>query len=141
MSPYARLDIARAQLDAFTENGGSSTALHYGEEDVHTTTGSVGITLRYDQPTGFGVVSPELRLEYQYDFAGNSAITMNYADVFSGPTYRTFLDGLDRDRFVVGVGAKIETTQDFAVRVEYRGMLGSEGDTDHGVLLNVGKQF
>lgn len=141
LSPYARLDIARAQLDAFTENGDPSTALHYGAEDVHTTTGSVGVTLRYDQPTSFGVVSPELRLEYQHDFAGDSAITMNYADIFSGPTYRALIDGLDRDRFIVGVGANIQTTQDFALRIEYRGMLGSEGDTDHGVLLNVGKQF
>ena len=141
LSPYARLDIARATLDAFTERGDPSTALRYGEQDITTTTGSLGVTMRYDQPSSFGIVSPELRLEYQHDFEGDSAVTMNYADIFSGPTYRGFIDGLDRDRFIIGVGANIRTAQDFAIRVEYRGMLGSEGDTDHGVLLNVSKQY
>ena len=59
-------------LDAFTERGDPSTALRYGEQDITTTTGSLGVTMRYDQPTSFGIVSPELRLEYQHDFGGTA---------------------------------------------------------------------
>lgn len=141
ISPYARLDVARATLDAFTESGDPSSALHYGEQDISTTTGNLGLTFNYKYPVSFGVISPQLRLEYQHDFQGDSAITMNYADMFSGPLYHTSIEGLGRDRFMLGLGVNIDTEQDFALRLEYRGMFGSGGDTDNGFLVNLGKKF
>ena len=141
VSPYARLDVARATLDAFTENGDPSSALHYGEQDIDTTTGNLGLTLGYKYPVSFGVISPQLRLEYQHDFQGDSAITMNYADMFGGPFYHTSIDGLAKDRFMLGLGMNIQTTQDFALRLEYRGLFGSDGGTDNGFLVNIGKKF
>ncbi len=141
ISPYARLDIARAKLDAFTEDGDPSSALHYGEQDISTTTGNLGLTLNYKFTTDFGVVSPQLRLEYQHDFQGDSAITMNYADMFGGPTYHTSIDGLGKDRFMLGLGLNVQTVQDFNMRLEYRGLFGSDGDSDNGFLVNLGKTF
>jgi uncharacterized protein with beta-barrel porin domain len=141
ISPYARLDVARATLDEFTENGDPSSALHYGEQDISTTTGNLGMTLNYKVPVSFGVVSPQLRLEYQHDFQGDSAITMNYADMFGGPFYHTTIDGMGKDRFMLGLGVNVQTVQDFAVRLEYRGLFGSDGDTDNGFLVNLGKKF
>ncbi|TIQ37119.1 MAG: autotransporter domain-containing protein [Mesorhizobium sp.] len=141
VTPYARLDVARASLDAFTEKGDPSSALHYGEQDIDTTTGNLGLTLAYKYPVSFGVISPQLRLEYQHDFQGDSAITMNYADMFGGPIYHTSIDGMGRDRFMLGLGVNVQTTQDFAVRLEYRGLFGSDGDSDNGFLVNLGKKF
>ncbi|RWB20854.1 MAG: autotransporter domain-containing protein [Mesorhizobium sp.] len=141
ISPYARLDVARATLDAFTEDGDPASALHYGEQDISTTTGNLGLTLNYKYPVSFGVVSPQLRLEYQHDFQGDSEITMNYADMFGGPFYRTSIDGMGRDRFMLGLGVNVQTTQDFALRLEYRGLFGSDGDSDNGFLVNLGKKF
>jgi outer membrane autotransporter protein len=141
VTPYARLDVARATLDAFTEKGDPASALHYGEQDIDTTTGNLGLTLAYKYPVSFGVISPQLRLEYEHDFQGDSAITMNYADMLGGPFYHTSIDGLGRDRFMLGLGVNIQTTQDFAVRLEYHGLFGSDGDTDNGFLVNLGKTF
>ncbi|MDX8450143.1 putative Ig domain-containing protein [Mesorhizobium sp. VK3C] len=141
ISPYARLDVARATLDAFTEDGDPASALHYGEQDISTTTGNLGLTLNYKYPVSFGVVSPQLRLEYQHDFQGDSEITMNYADMFGGPFYHTSIDGMGRDRFMLGLGVNVQTTQDFALRLEYRGLFGSDGDSDNGFLVNLGKKF
>ncbi|MCG7506854.1 putative Ig domain-containing protein [Mesorhizobium retamae] len=141
ISPYARLDMARATLDAFTEDGDPSSALHYGEQEIDTFTGNLGLRLAYKFPVSFGVISPQLRLEYQHDFQGESGITMNYADMFGGPFYHTSIDGSARDRFMLGLGMNIQTTQDFGVRLEYRGLFGSNGDTDNGFLINLGKTF
>jgi uncharacterized protein YhjY with autotransporter beta-barrel domain len=141
ISPYARLDVARATLDAFTESGDPSSALHYGEEDISTTTGNLGLTFNYKYPVSFGVISPQLRLEYQHDFQGESAITMNYADLFGGPLYHTSIGGLGQDRFILGLGVNVQTVQDFALRLEYRGLFGSDGDTDNAFLINLGKTF
>ncbi|MGX5846181.1 putative Ig domain-containing protein [Mesorhizobium sp. PL10] len=141
ISPYARLDVAKATLDAFTESGDPSSALHYGEQDISTTTGNLGLTLAYKFAADFGVVSPQVRLEYQHDFQGDSAITMNYADMFGGPIYHTSIDGLGKDRFMLGLGVNVQTVQDFNMRLEYRGLFGSDGDTDNGFLVNLGKTF
>ncbi|MER9657041.1 putative Ig domain-containing protein [Mesorhizobium sp. M0152] len=141
ISPYARLDVAKATLDAFAESGDPSSALHYGEQDISTTTGNLGLTLAYRFAADFGVVSPQVRLEYQHDFQGESAITMNYADMFGGPIYHTSIDGLGKDRFMLGLGVNVQTVQDFNVRLEYRGLFGSDGDTDNGFLVNLGKNF
>ncbi|SDA92623.1 putative Ig domain-containing protein [Mesorhizobium qingshengii] len=141
ISPYARLDVAKAKLDAFTESGDPSSALHYGEQDISTTTGNLGLTLAYKFAADFGVVSPQVRLEYQHDFQGDSAITMNYADMFGGPIYHTSIDGLGKDRFMLGLGVNVQTAQDFNMRLEYRGLFGSDGDTDNGFLVNLGKTF
>lgn len=141
ISPYARLDVARATLDEFTENGDPSSALHYGEQDISTTTGNLGLTLNYKVPVSFGVISPQVRLEYQHDFQGDSAIALNYADMFGGPIYHTSIDGLSKDRFMLGLGVNVQTVQDFALRLEYRGLFGSDGDTDNGFLVNLGKTF
>jgi uncharacterized protein YhjY with autotransporter beta-barrel domain len=141
VTPYGRFDVAHGKLDPYTESGGSAFALHYGEQDVDTATGNIGVTLAYKQPVSFGVISPRLRLEYQHDFQGDSSVTMNYADVFSGPSYEAFVDGLGRDRFQFGLGLDIETVQDFSLGFEYRGLSDGKGKVDQGFSINAAKHF
>lgn len=141
ITPYARLDLARASLEAYTEDGDPLTALHYGQQDVETTTGNLGLTLDYDYAAGFGTVSPQLRLQYQHDFQGDSDVTMRYADLLDGPFYSASVSGLGQDRLLLGAGLNIQTADDITLRLEYRGLLGSAGDTDNGILVNLGASF
>lgn len=140
-SPYLRLDVAKARLDAFTEDGATGAALSYGRQIIDTTTANLGLTVNHQIPLTFGILTPQLRFEYQRDLQDESPISISYADVFDGPTYRTLVDGLGRDRFVLGLGANFETGNNTSLGFEYRGMFGSEGDSNHGFLLNVSKEF
>ena len=141
LSPYARLDLARATLDGYTESGDAIQALHYQDQDVDTTTASLGLRMDYRVPVSVGTFSPQLRLEYQHDFQDDSSVTMNYADLPGGPFYRGQIDGLKRNRFVFGLGAVLQTERDFNLRIEYRGLFGSSADSDHGVQLNLEKKY
>lgn len=141
LSPYARLDVARATLDAYTEKGDAIYALHYQEQDVDTTTASLGLRMDYRYPVAIGTLSPQLRLEYQHDFQDDSSVTMSYADLIGGPFYRAEVEGLERNRFVFGAGAILQTENDLTLRFEYRTLLGSGGDSDHGVQLNIEKSY
>ena len=141
VSPYARLDMARATLDGYTERGDAIHALRYQDQDVDTTTASLGLRMDYRFPVRFGTLSPQLRLEYQHDFQDASSVTMGYADLPGGPFYRGEIDGLKRNRFVFGLGAVLQTERDFSLRIEYRGLFGSNEDTDHGVQLNLEKKY
>ncbi|RDZ28228.1 putative Ig domain-containing protein [Lysobacter silvisoli] len=141
LTPYARLDIARATLDGYTERGDAIYALRYQDQDVDTTTASLGLRMDYRFPVSYGTFSPQLRLEYQHDFQDDSSVTLSYADLPGGPFYRGEIDGLKRNRFVFGLGAVLQTERDFTLRFEYRGLFGSDDDSDHGVLLNLEKKY
>jgi outer membrane autotransporter protein len=140
VTPYARMDVAQATLDGYTETGDPLYALAYGDMDVDTTTGNLGVRVDYRVRTGWGLFSPQLRLEYQHDFQGNGAATMQYADFLTGPVYRAELDDFDRNRVNVGLGG-LFGFDTWSLRLEYRGLIGSGGDSDHGVLLNIEKRL
>jgi uncharacterized protein YhjY with autotransporter beta-barrel domain len=138
-TPYARVDAARATLDGYTETGDAVYALRYEDMDVDTTTGNLGLRMDYSIRQSWGSFVPQLRLEYQHDFKGDGSAVMRYADLAAGPFYRADLVGYDRSRFLIGLGLRFGTLTGFDGRIEYRGLLGDE--TDHGLLLNLQKDF
>ncbi|MFC5569283.1 putative Ig domain-containing protein [Lysobacter yangpyeongensis] len=141
IAPYLRLDVARATLDPYTEQGDPIYALHYGEQDVDSTTGNLGVRFEFHHRLDRGVFSPLLRVEYQHEFDEPGLVTLNYADMLTGPFYRARLDGQDRNRFVFGIGALLQTESQWMLRAEYRGVVGQEDQEEHSVMLNVEKQF
>jgi outer membrane autotransporter protein len=141
ITPYARVDAARATLDGYAETGDAQYVLNYRDQDVDTTTTSLGMRLDWRYPVRWGMLSPQLRLEYQHDFQGASDAIMSYADMVGGPFYRARLQDQDRNRFVFGLGAMLQTERDWALRLEYRGLFGSENDSDRGVLLNLERNY
>lgn len=140
-TPYARMDVAQGTLDGYSETGDPLYALAYGELDVETTTGNAGLRIEYRRETDWGAFSPQWRLEYQRDFKGNGAQTMQYADAPSGPFYRTGLSDFDRSRLVLGAGLLFSADNDWSFKLDYRGLIGSGGDRDHGLQFNVDRKF
>jgi len=140
-TPYARADLARADLDAYTESGDPIFALAYDNLEVDTETGNVGVRVDYRHKTGWGMFSPQFRVEYQHDFKGNGAQTMRYADLPAGPFYRAQLNDFDRSRLMLGLGLLFNFDNDWSFKLDYRGLIGSDGDRDHGIQLNVDRKF
>jgi outer membrane autotransporter protein len=140
-TPYARLDMSQATLDAYVEQGDPVYSLAYGEQDVDATTGNLGLRVESRHAKPWGVFAPQARLEYQHDFNGDSSASMQYADLLTGPLYRAELVGFDRSRFMVGVGAMFYLARDFTLRAEYRGLFGNDGDRDNGLMLNFEKSY
>ena len=140
-TPYARMDVAQGTLDSYSETGDPLYALAYGELDVETTTGNAGVRIDYRHQTDRGAFSPQLRLEYQRDFKGNGAQTMQYADAPSGPFYRTRSSDFDRSRLMLGAGFLFSADNDWSFKFDYRGLIGSGGDRDHGLQFEVGRRY
>ena len=139
-TPYARLDVAQADLDAYTETGDAIYALAYEELEVDTTVGNVGLRMDWQHDRPWGRFTPQLRLEYQHDFSGRSDALIRYADLLGGPVYGLSTTGLENNRFMVGLGALFDLDSGWGWRLEYRGQVTGDG-TDNGVSMNVQKQF
>ncbi|UHQ22150.1 autotransporter domain-containing protein [Lysobacter sp. 5GHs7-4] len=139
--PYARLDLARARLDAYAERGDPIYALAYEDLTVKTSTANLGLRLDYRHQAAWGTFSPQLRLEYQRDFQGNGLATIRYADLMSGPYYVARLGDFDRNRLLLGLGGSFALRNDWSFRIGYDTLLGSGGDSDRSLQLSIDKRY
>lgn len=141
VTPYARIDASSGTLDPYAEDGSALFALRYGDQDVESTTGNGGVRMEMRNTTVWGAWTPQLRVEYQHDFKGNGTATMQYADLVGVPFYRTSVDGFDRNRWMIGAGLMFDFRRNWGLRVDYRGLIGSDEDRDHGVQISLDKQL
>ncbi|MCD0278310.1 putative Ig domain-containing protein [Xanthomonas melonis] len=141
VTPYARVDVARATLDGYVEQGVAPFALRYADMDVATTTGNLGLRLEWRREVAWGRLTPQLRMEYQRDFQGRGDATLSYADLSGGPFYRTGQAAFDRNRLMVGIGAALLTDQGLSTRLEYRGITDGDSNTDQTWMINLEKKY
>jgi large repetitive protein len=140
LSPYGRLDAASGTLDGYTETGDSTYALTYRDQDVKTTTASLGMRADYQYTVDNGTITPQFTVEYQHDLQGNTTATLSYADLLSGPLYRANVVGLSQNRLLLGIGASWQTLKGMTLRLQYQGLIGNS-ETDNSILLNIEKKF
>ncbi|WP_430391814.1 putative Ig domain-containing protein [Dyella sp. 20L07] len=141
LSPYARLDLAHAQLDAYTEQGQATDTLSYQRQTVKTTTGNLGLRAEWTIKADYGTWMPTLRAEYEHDFQGSSLAAMRYADLLSGPLYQSSLAGQSSNRTLLGAGIRLQTIKGWMLRFEYQNTLESSTRENQSVLLGVEKKF
>ncbi|WP_430523523.1 putative Ig domain-containing protein [Xanthomonas arboricola] len=141
ITPYARVDVARATLDGYVEDGVAPFALRYDDMDVATTTGNLGLRLEWRREVAWGRLTPQLRVEYQRDFQGRGDATLSYADLNGGPLYRAGQSAFDRNRLMVGIGAALLTEQGLSTRLEYRGITDGDSNNDQTWMINLEKKY
>ncbi len=141
LSPYARLDLAHARLDAYTEQGQATDTLSYDRETVKTTTGNLGLRAEWTIKADYGIWLPTLRAEYEHDFQGTGVATMRYADLLSGPLYQASLTGQSSNRTLLGAGIRLQTLKGWMLRFEYQNLLESSARDNQSLLLGVEKKF
>ncbi|WP_133501437.1 autotransporter domain-containing protein, partial [Cognatilysobacter terrigena] len=141
ITPYARADVSRATLDAYTEHGDALYALAYGTQSVDTTTGNLGTRFGTHRATSWGAFAPEFRVEVQRDFQGDGETSVRYADLPAGALYTTRVAGFDRTRYMLGAGATWILRDDFSIRLDYSGVFGASGDRDNGLQLYIHKSY
>lgn len=80
-NPYARYEYIRATVDGFTESG-SRQNMQFSGQEVRTSSITAGMQASYAISTGFGVVTPQGRLEFTRQSTNNpNAVT---ASLISG---------------------------------------------------------
>lgn len=105
LSPYGRLDFARARLKAYTESGAGLNALTYFEQRVPTLQLALGLRAESAHEASFGWVQPRLRLEFRHDFKRDGQASLAYADLPGGPLYSIPAASERRNALVLGLGS------------------------------------
>lgn len=141
LTPYGRLDLARAQLDGYTEHGDATYALDYRGQNVRTSTGALGLRAEFRLKRDFGTLVPRVRVEYQRDFQGSSDATMSYADLLAGPLYRANVGNTARNHALVGIGTQAQFNSGLSLRVEYQALFDAGTHANQSILLGIEKTF
>ncbi|QWT18978.1 autotransporter domain-containing protein [Bacillus sp. NP157] len=141
LTPYGRLDVARAQLEGYTESGDDVYALAYRGQTVKTATGTLGLLVQWTAKRDYGTWSPQLRAEFGHDMQGSSRATMRYADTLSGPLYQATLMDQSRNHTMLGVGVALQTLKGWLLRMEYQNYLDNTSKDNQSILLGVEKKF
>ncbi|PTN56228.1 autotransporter domain-containing protein [Stenotrophomonas panacihumi] len=140
LTPYGRLDVARASLDAYSESGDASHALDYRGQTVDTSTASLGLLAQWTLRRGAGLWQPMLRAEFGRDLQGDSQATMRYLDTLDGPFYQATLEGRSRSHGTLGAGLSWQAAG-WLLRAEYQNYLDSTSGDNQSVQLGVEKRF
>lgn len=141
LSPYARLDVADATLDGYTEQGRVGDTLTYDEQKLRTSTGNLGLRSEYLVRTDSGTWLPGARIEFQRDFQGSNAATLRYSDLLSGPAYSASLRDQSRSRTLLGIGAPFQSTSGWLFRFEYQFLFDSQAGDVQSILIGAEKKF
>ncbi|HEX7813767.1 putative Ig domain-containing protein [Dyella sp.] len=141
LTPYGRLDIARAHLDGYTESGDALYSLAYQRQTVKTSTGTLGLLAQWTAKRDYGIWSPQLRVEFGHDMQGSSTAAMRYADTLDGPLYQATLMNQSRNHTMLGAGVALQMTRGWLLRAEYQNYLDNTSKDNQSILLGVEKKF
>jgi uncharacterized protein YhjY with autotransporter beta-barrel domain len=103
--PYAGLTKTRATVDGYTERdlNGSGLNMTFAETKRDSLLGHAGLRASYVASTGFGIVMPQFRVEYQHEFEDDAQDAIaQFALDSSGTEYQLLGDEGDTDSINAG---------------------------------------
>ena len=142
ISPYGRVEASWTRLDDFTETGAEGFNLAYGQQDMSTVAGVLGLRTEYAMPMDWGLFTPRLRVEYTHDFEGASRASLSYAALLDGLRYGLDAEAFGRDSLGISLGFEAGFENGLLLDLEYGAARAFNGyATAHALGLRIGSRF
>ncbi len=131
LMPFATLEVARIDIDGFTERmsnpgaAGSGLATQIDDQEITSVPLSLGLQISHTSRTSWGEFTPQLVGEFVYEFDNEQdAITGRFVGDSSGTTFVLPTDKADSTYGRVTVGATLALGDATTGTVAYQGLLG-----------------
>ena len=118
-SPYGRYDFALNRLNAGTEAGAGINALSYAAQNVRSSHASLGMRAQSVHQTGFGLVQPHARIEYQRGLDATGQTSIAYADLL-GTQYALAGTSRNTSAFLFGIGSDFTVSETLKLALDYQ---------------------
>lgn len=144
---YGRASYNRLSFDAFEEEvdsslNGSGLALRVESRSVNGLTSTLGGKLAYTHSASWGVLVPQLEVEWQHDFQGDAEAFRGYfVDDPSQTPILVLGDDLDSDYFRIGLGLSMVFTGGRSGFVTYDRIVGRSGISQEMLTLGFRMEF
>jgi uncharacterized protein YhjY with autotransporter beta-barrel domain len=126
LSPYVRADFMSAQLNSYSETGGSSQLLTFDAMKFHSVGGTVGLRGSYDIPMRWGVLTPNARVEFRQTIDGAFQQSMHYSDIGPAVSSTLIQAGAASGTLNTSLGVRARSRQGVSGELEY-GTSGGSG--------------
>ncbi len=132
LSPLARIIYSDTDIDAYSETGALGLNLAVAGQNIKSFETALGADVSYAHSTNFGVVTPQIRLEWAHEFDNDSRqITAQYVNDPRNNRFFVRTDSPDRNYYVLGGGLSALMTGGKTAFAEVETVLGREGYEKH----------
>ena len=139
LGPTARVTYIHVHIDGYQESGASPFNVAVASQNVQSLTTDFGGQASYAFSLGWGVLSPQLRLEWEHQYLGNSRVVTGSL-VASPTTIVTNQTGSpDRDYLRLGAGLTATFRKGISAFVDFNTVLGQSNFSDYA--FNAGVRF
>jgi uncharacterized protein with beta-barrel porin domain len=118
IAPYIRADYVAADLKQYAEQGLTNQALTFGAVGFSSSSAALGVRGFYDIPMRWGVLSPNVRLEYRLAMDGGYSQSLFYTDLGSSLSYAIDQSAASRNLVTVALGLRARTAEGMALDLE-----------------------
>lgn len=125
--PFARASFVDTDLDAYAETGAAGLNLSVADQNIQSFETALGSDVSYTHSTNFGVVIPQLRLEWAHEFDNdNRQISARYTNDPAAVPIFIRTDPPDRNYFNLGGGLSAVMAGGKTAFAEVETVLGRE---------------
>jgi len=137
IGPYARLTYTHSSIDGYAEQEvgtPSGLAMTVSAQEAESLAGIVGLRASYSISTGWGVIVPQLRAEYEHEFNDDArtTITRFVLDPNKLP-FSVTNDAPDRNHANLGASLSFVLPHGVVAYVDYEGLIGYQNFSRHRV--------
>lgn len=141
VSPYVRLDLARATLDGYTESGGPG-ALTYFSQSVRNDAAYLGLRGQFDVAVPVGLLTPQARVAYQRNLQGAGEATMRYADPsLASPVYSYSDAAQESKQWLLTLGGRLLLRNGLSMTLLYTHNAANAVTTSQSLNFSVSGRF
>ena len=134
--PYVRGRFTRTRIDRYAEKdlGGSGLAMNVSASRATSLTAILGGRASYAISTGWGVIVPQARFEYEHECEDDPRTTAtSFVLDAAGNQFRVASDSPDRNYFNAGAGLLFVLPNGWMPFVDYEGLIGYSDFKRHRV--------
>ena len=130
-APYLRLDMSKAYLKDYTEQGSANWNLNFASVDMTSQAVAIGLRSRYDLAMSWGTLSPTARLEYRRGVGDAVTQAISY-EVDPSTVYNLTRGGTVRNSLTSTLGLSASGPGGIRGTLEYLTSVGGSGYVSNG---------
>lgn len=135
-----RGEYSRVDIDAYREQGADGLNLAIGEQSIVSVTSGLGAVVNYAWSTPFGVLTPQVNLEWEHEYQKNSRrILAHFVDDRSGSTFSVRSGRPDRDYLNLRSSLSATLPNGGSAFIQYETVLSLQNESRHA--FNAGVRF
>ena len=140
VTPYARATYVRSTIDNYTEKDPTNSGLQMrvNVDSRTSVTTDLGVSASYAKSTGWGVLVPHVRAEWEHEFEDDAQDTSSFYQLDANRNlYDLEGESPDTDYFNLGAGVSAIFPNGWMGFVDYEGLVGYEELSKHRLTVGL----